>query len=188
MGIEQQQVFSHWNYFLSIEEDISKLSRWIEPSESNYECYSLEIARLLMTAAAEVDVVAKLVCKCINPNSRARGIESYQKEIVGEFPNIYQAEVLVPRFGLTLKPWTNWRDENTSPLWWKANNKVKHQRSEHFNQATLKNLFNAVAALLLLLILNYREEINQLSPKSTLFIPNSFCIRIGDDLLYMPQA
>lgn len=184
MGIEQQQVFSHWNYFLSIEEDIFKLSRWIEIAESNYECYSLEIARLLMTAAAEVDVVAKLVCKNINPKSKADGIQNYQKEIVAEYPNISTSEVLVPRFGLVLKPWTNWAEEKKSPLWWKANNNVKHHRSEHFNQATLKNLLNSVAALLILLTLYYGTEVSQLSPKSILFIPNSYAIPFGDNWMF----
>jgi type I restriction-modification system DNA methylase subunit len=188
LGIEQHKTFSHWNYFLSIEEDISKLSRWVELSEINYKCYSLEIARLLMTTAAEVDVIAKLICKGIDPQSRAKGIQSYQREIVAEFPAIYKAKVLVPRFGLTLKPWSNWEIENTSPLWWKANNNVKHQRSEFFHEATLKNLLNAVAALLLFLVLYYGEEIKDLAPKSALFVPNSFCVKIGGDWMYMHMS
>jgi hypothetical protein len=187
LGIEQQRVFTHWNYFLCIEEDISKLSRWIELSENNFECYSLELARLLMTTCAEVDVVAKLVCNNIDNDSKAAGILQYQKELVKAFPTIHRATVRVPRHGLELTPWTNWVNEKTPPLWWNANNKVKHQRSEHFHQATLKHLLNSVAALLLLLVLFYRNEISQLFPTSQLFIPQSFCVRIENQLIYMPN-
>ena len=188
MGIEQHRVFSHWNYFLSIEEDVSELARWIELSESNFECYSLELARLLMTTSAEVDVVAKLVCKNINPQSKADGIFKYQEELTSAFPNIHRAKVAVPRHGLELTPWSNWQKAKSPPLWWQANNKVKHHRSEHFHQATLKNLLNSVAALLLLLVLHYRTEIGQLHPMSKLFIPKSFCVLLGDHLAYMPNA
>lgn len=185
MGIEQQKVDPHWNYYLCIEEDILKLSRWIELSERNYECYSLEIARLLMATAAEVDVVAKLVCKKINPKSKATGIKSYQSEILKEFPNLWRAEVLIPRNGLKLHPWSNWEENDKSPLWWQANNNVKHQRSEFFDQATLKNLLNAVAALLLLLILYYQVDFNLVKPFPTLFIPNSLVVKIGENYMYM---
>jgi hypothetical protein len=188
LGIEQKPVTSHWNYFLCIEEDISKLSRWIEPSESNFDCYSLEIARLLMTTSAEVDVLARLICKKINHKSKAKGILQYQKELVSEFPNIYRAKVVVPRFGLELTPWHNWLTVETPPIWWQANNRVKHQRSEYFNQATLKNLLNSVAALLLLQILYYQSKINELHPKTQLFIPKSFCIAMGEHVRYSPTA
>lgn len=186
MGIEQKPVTSHWNYFLCIEEDISKLSRWIEPSESNFDCYSLEIARLLMTTSSEVDVVAKLVCKKINHKSKAKGILQYQKELVSKFPNVHKAKVAIPRFGLELTPWQNWQIEESPPIWWQATNKVKHERSEHFHQATLKNLLNAVAGLLLLLILYYEVDIeNLLKPQSCLLIPKSFCVLVGNRYMYM---
>ena len=189
MGIEQKPVTSHWNYFLCIEEDISKLSRWIEPSESNFDCYSIEIARLLMTTSAEVDVLAKLVCKKINHQSKAKGILQYQNELVSEFPNIYKAKVAVPRFGLELTPWLNWEKNTNPPIWWKANKNVKHHRSEHFSQATLKNLLNAVAGLLLLLVLYYQTDITDLiKPQTCLFIPKAFCVLFGTQYMYMHNA
>ena len=59
MGIEHQPVPPDWNYSFCLEEDIIALSRWIEFSAENERVYSIELARLLMTAGAEVDVVAK---------------------------------------------------------------------------------------------------------------------------------
>lgn len=188
MGIIQGNSFTHWNYFLTIEDDISHLSRWIEPTEANFDCYSLEVARLLMVTAAEVDVLAKLVCKKINPASIASSINLYQNEIQAQFPKIHNATVTIPKFGLKLTPWDSWKTVRTPPFWWQDYNKVKHHRSEHFQRATLKNLLNAVAALLLLEILYYQERITDLQQLSSLFIPNSFCVRIGHGLMFFPNA
>lgn len=188
VGIIQGNSFTHWNYFLTIEEDISHLSRWIEPTEANFECYSLEVARLLMVTAAEVDVLSKLVCRKINPASKATSINLYQNEIQAEFPQIHNATVSIPKFALTLKPWDSWSLVRTPPFWWQDYNKVKHHRSEHFHRATLKNLLNAVAALLLLEILYYQEQVSELTPLSKLFIPNSFCVRFEQGFMYFPNA
>jgi len=68
-----------------------------------------------------------------------------------------QEEVLVPRYNLTLRPWSNWtRDENPNPLWWRSYNNVKHQRHEHFKDANLKNVLNAVGGLLVAVFYFYR--------------------------------
>jgi hypothetical protein len=55
-----------------------KLSRYVEFHENNFNCLSIEIARILLASAAEVDVVSKLLCKTINPKSRADNIHRYR--------------------------------------------------------------------------------------------------------------
>jgi len=42
----------HWNYFFAIEDDLATLSRYVEFHEDNFTTYSIEIARILMTAVA----------------------------------------------------------------------------------------------------------------------------------------
>jgi len=184
MGLIQHKIPDHLNYFLCIEDDIALMSRWIDISEPNYECFSVELARLLMTASAEADVIARLVCKNIDPKSKASGIYSYQEILVKEFPRIVNARVTVPRFGIELKPWSNWEKEKTPPLWWQANNKVKHHRSEHFNRATLKNVLNAVAGLLILILLYYAPKRRSFTPGPRLFEPQTFGYKDGDGLVF----
>ena len=67
MGIKTAKIDPHWNYFLAIERDLEPLSRYVEFNPKNFDCYSIEIARLLLAAAAEVDIV----CKQIRPIYRA---------------------------------------------------------------------------------------------------------------------
>lgn len=174
MTIVHHEVHPHLNYFLCLEADIQGLSRWIEFSPENEDVYSIELARLLMTAAAEVDVIAKSLCKSITPARNASSINSYQSVLCEALPMLPFAVVEMPRYGMVFRPWSNWEENESPPDWWKGNNKVKHHRSEHFKQASLKNVLNASAALLVLLLLYYRSQNIHHFPFLNLFLPKTF--------------
>ena len=110
MGIKSQKIETHWNYLLAIENDLENLSRYIEFDKKNFECFSVEIARILLASSAEVDVVCKQLCRKLNSASSAKSINQYRNEIKGVYPNIHNFEILLPRYGLELKPWSNWKD------------------------------------------------------------------------------
>ena len=160
MGIQESIIPTHWNYFLSLEDDIDHLSRYIEFTEKNFECFSLELARVLLTASSEVDVVAKLYCKALDEKSKAQSIGKYKEGILLGNPDFPETVVKMPRFGLTFMPWSNWKTEEVSPYWWQSYNKVKHQRHTHFDRANLKNTLNSVAGLFALLIHFYRNQLD----------------------------
>jgi len=71
MGIHSEKIETHWNYLLSIENDLETVSRFVELHKDNFQCFSIEISRLLMAASAEVDVVCKQICKKLDPKSRS---------------------------------------------------------------------------------------------------------------------
>ena len=52
----------HWNYLIALERDLEVASRYVEFCQRNFDVYSIEFAHLLLAAASEVDVVAKLLC------------------------------------------------------------------------------------------------------------------------------
>lgn len=155
----------HWNYFLALEDDIARMTRYLEPAAANYSAYSLELARIFMAAAAEIDVIAKLFCKQIDPDNKAENITGYRQKIIPHCDKLPNAIVLVPKFGLTFTPWEQWQ-HNKNPSWWRAYTEVKHQRDQHFASANLENTLNAVAGLYLLLIFFFSSEAKngQLAP------------------------
>lgn len=157
MSIQQTATPMHWNYFLALEEDVVRLSRYLELTTDNFDCYSVELARILFAAASEVDVVAKQLCRKQDANSKADNMHSYRKEISPACPEIAIAQVHLPKFGLSLNPWEQWSQQR-NPLWWKAYNNVKHERHVHFSEASLKHSLNAVSGLLVVLLYFYREE------------------------------
>ncbi|MET1113421.1 MAG: hypothetical protein ABWY08_00510 [Comamonas sp.] len=159
MTIQRAATLGHWNYFLALEHDLDQLSRFVDFS-GNDDTYSLEIARLLLGASAEADVVLKQLCKRYVPASVASTIGAYHPEIVANCPNFLRYEVLIPRFGLAHRPWVNWAP-NQPPEWWSDHNKVKHQRDQYFTRATLKNCLNAVGGLFVAVLHLYETEAAQ---------------------------
>lgn len=157
MAINRASTLIHWNFFIALEEDLDRLARYVDLSGQNDETFSIEIARLFLSASAEVDVVLKQLAVKHNAASTAASINAYFPEITQHCPNFVGFTVLVPRFGLTLNPWSSWT-ANTPPIWWRDHNKVKHHRHNHFDRATVKNCLNAVAALFVSVIHLYAEE------------------------------
>jgi hypothetical protein len=147
----------HWNYLLTLDRDLVDLSRYIEFDERNLDCFSIEMARLLFAAASEADVVCKQLCREIDANSSANNIHRYRDEILARFPKLPAYTVKIARFGLTLRPWDEWGATTPQPIpiWWTHYNKVKHERSDNFEKASLKNVLNSVAGLFVLLLYYY---------------------------------
>ena len=162
----------HWNYFLAVESDLEILSRYVEFSTDNYKTYSLEMTRIILAAASECDVLAKLLCKKIDSSSKADSIIKYRTVIKKNVPNLPSFEVEIPRWGMKLTPWSNWNGRK-SPDWWTANNKIKHDRGNHFHESNLHNVLNSVAALFVLNLYFYPEEAEEgrLLPMPALFRP-----------------
>jgi hypothetical protein len=159
MGITKQDTLIHWNYFLTIEEDLQKLSRYVDFSSQNDKTFSIEIARILMASSAEIDVVLKQLCIAVDAKSTADNINQYHDLITTLLPSFKNFKVSVPTQGLELTPWSSWQN-GTPPEWWSANNKVKHQRHEHFDKATLKNCLNSIAGLYISVLHLYAPQAN----------------------------
>jgi hypothetical protein len=139
----------HWNYFLALEADLERASRYVEFVPANYSTYSIEFAHLLFAASSEVDVVMKGICEHLDPHAPRDKISDYQNFFARRDMEFHEKEICVPRYNLTLHPWENW-GSGRSPDWWTSYNKVKHHRSTHFEEATLAHALNAMAALLVM--------------------------------------
>jgi hypothetical protein len=137
----------HWNYFLAIEDALENLSRYIEFNSGNFGTYSIENAKILMTASQEADVLLKAICRLCSDKSDE--VNGYQVFMQTNYPKLFDAKVFIPRYSLEFIPFKGWTTA-AAPIWWTANNKVKHHRDTDFHRASLENTINAVAALLLL--------------------------------------
>jgi hypothetical protein len=145
----------HWNYFLAIQNDLEKTSRYIEFCSDNLETYSIELAHILLSASSEVDVIMKQLCDIVAPGGVFENINHYKATITAQISDLINEEVSIPRYGMTHKPWENWNGA-TNPDWWKSYNNVKHQRNDHYPEANLQNTVNAVGALLVTSVYYYK--------------------------------
>jgi hypothetical protein len=183
MGIQYKKTNIHWNYFLALENDFEKISRYIELTEANNKTFSIELSKIIMTATQEVDVIMKKICLIISPESQPKNINHYKQIVMRILPDFSSEIVQLPRFGMSSKPWNNWNNRDIHPSWWSANNKLKHYRTDHFDTANLKNAFNSLGGLLIAILYYYKLEIdvqnktptnwisltNMLKPQTTLF-------------------
>lgn len=172
MGILRKVSGGHWQYFLALEQDLKALSRYVDFSQGNMATYSLEMARILLAAASEADVLLKDICKRENPVRNARGIGGYFDVVTDTLPAICRFEVELPWWGLSFIPWEQW-SRNDPPGWWTSYNKVKHHRSTHFERANLQHTIESVGAVY---VLNVYHDIDaakegKLRPIPTIFRP-----------------
>ena len=182
----------HWNYVLALDSDLEKLSRFVEFTEANLGVYSIELAHILFAAASEVDVIAKLLCKLVEPTAPRTNMDQYRRVLAHALPDVSSTRVFVPRYGLEFSPWEAWASD-TNPAWWRSYNNVKHQRDAHFSEATLKNALNALGALLIVAIHFYSRTLavppaTELSLKKTTYAlrPESSLIRLSSNLYHEP--
>ncbi|MDY8136913.1 hypothetical protein [Aquimarina sp. 2201CG5-10] len=193
MGIHYSVTNTHWNYFLALEKDFELISRYVEFSERNNSTFSIELARLIMTSAQEVDVIMKKLCNLVSPNSPANNIGNYKTIIIDRIPEFREEEVKIPRFGMSSIPWLNWIENSDPPLWWTANNKIKHQRTDHFEKANLKNAFNSIGGLLVTTLYYYKKKYEQETGSETdwreitsSLIPRTSLIQLKDEYYHNP--
>lgn len=175
----------HWNFFIALEQDLETLSRYIEFTPSNYKTYSIELARLFLSASSEVDVVLKQLCLQIDGSTSINNMGDYREFVRTAVSEMVTEKVRIDRFGLEFCPWENWiKDEN--PNWWRSHNNVKHHRDEYFDEANLQNTLNAVGGLLISNVyyysrilsgdaedpLDFKDTNNRLAPQSSLLKMN----------------
>jgi hypothetical protein len=149
MAILLKKSDGYWNYFLALERDLETLSRYVDFTTDNMATYSLEMARILLAAGAEADVLLKAICRREDPQAKAKTVGRYFEVLSLARPEVMSFEVRLPRWGASLKPWEGWTLA-TAPAWWTSCNKIKHQRDGHFNQANLLRTIEAVSAVFVL--------------------------------------
>ena len=157
--------FPHWEYFLTLDDDLERLARYIEFTRDNFATYSVELVRVILAAGSEIDVVAKNLCRDLNPLGRFENIDHYREEMIGNYPLFPTLKVNLPRYGLTFEPWAAW-GKAVNPAWWRSHTDVKHHRDSHYRQANLENTLNAVSGLFALLLYYYQSDLykHQLLP------------------------
>jgi hypothetical protein len=57
------------------------------------------------------------------------------------------------------RPLSSW-DQNNPPLWWTANNKIKHHRDTEYKKASFKNAFNSLSGLYLITLYYYKNIVS----------------------------
>jgi hypothetical protein len=103
----------HWSFFEMIDEDLHSFSRYVDFSEANFPTYSVYLARLYVSICSEIDVVAKLLCKRIKPDTKAGNIQDYHLIIATHYYFLPKLKITILPIPLELMPWEIWQDEES---------------------------------------------------------------------------
>ena len=172
----------YWLYYLALENDFIKTIRFVSIDSENYNAFSNEYVRQLLSIGSEIDVVLKGYCSIIDSLQEPDNIRKYaavllnnnnSKNIINKTPKIKRMANMI------YQPWKDWyitACEYVSPNWWTCYNNVKHNRITSFKEGNLENVINALSGLYLLEMFyckeicdNSNEELTVPLPKSELF-------------------
>lgn len=163
--------------FLLILKDLQELFDYIEPADTNLDCYSYRIHALLLRACVEVEANCKAIMleNGYSPGLKKDGtmkdmtMEDYNKIEVTHRLSSYQ--VKLPNWSgmhsirTPFLAWAN-KDKKQNRLpWYTAYNTTKHDRHSQFEKATFEHLLDACCGLLV--ILSAQFETNDFSPAPT---------------------
>lgn len=164
---------THWEYYFTLEDDLAIAGRYVEICEENFTTHSIHFVRLLLAAGSEIDVIAKSLCRQINPAGKANNIDQYRDTIVPAFPAIPQVWMEVRSTRIQVQPWNEWANSQpANPSWWRTYNNVKHERNNYFRAANLHNAISAIAALYCL-IRHLKEDAGLPKPNRLITIGRS---------------
>ena len=89
----------HWQYFVALCHDLERIGRFVEFEADNFSTHSTEFALLYLAAGSEIDAVAKMLCKTINPVTKLKNVNDYRGIILTKYPDFPTVEVVLPRHG-----------------------------------------------------------------------------------------
>lgn len=151
--MDKDKLLNIWNYFLSIEKDMSDTSQYIEPLGQE-ETFSFAFYKIIVLACMETENIFKIISKNISGVERGN-ISEYKEDILKKYPKIVESEVYVERLGQLIKPFELWSERRL--FWWDSYSQLKHNRKKDFNMATYKNAVYSLAGLYILIL--YSEKI-----------------------------
>ncbi len=151
--------------YLLIEEELKSLFVSVEPASESLATYSFRIHGLLMRVCIEIEANMRAILSDNGYKPRedrfgrpVLNMMVYRKIEYSHHLSSYEVGLPLWRGGdRIMKPFQSWRESNSLD-WYQAYNESKHDRQDAFTKANIKNLLNAVGALLILITAQFGTE------------------------------
>ena len=163
----EEMINNYWKYYLILEENFEKATRYVELTPDNYKTYSIEFVGQIQSICSEIDVVMKELCEYDKepndkePNDRKpndrKNMNDYINPILSNYSEI--KNMVVQSGNILHKPFDNWDESKPAQSlpWWDAYNSIKHGRVINMKEANLENVLKSLMALYLLEMLLYKK-------------------------------
>lgn len=138
--------------FQILQKDLLELFDYVEPADTNRDCYSYRIHELHTRACIEVEANCKAI---LSENNYARqgnwDMSDYRK--LDQTHHLSSFHVRLPIWKGTENlrtPFAAWK-AGDALAWYQAYNSVKHSRHENFDRSNFGNMLDAMCALVAIL-------------------------------------
>lgn len=171
----------HWNYFLTLEDDVNTLTRYIDFNSKNFETFSAEITKIYLASSSEFDVVTKKFCLQFN-ESGDYGKLGQRYDCLKKHMHLMKEKVFLYKYDLEFEPLSTWTNSEV-PFWWTKYNGVKHNRDVHYLEGNLGNCLNSMAGLFLACLEYYSHDYRILEDGQEMetFDPKEYLSRVLPD-------
>lgn len=138
--------------FDGLHEDLLRVLRYVEPADENLRTFSHEIWSLYVRTCMELEALFKQVAT----------VRNHASILQKNNPTIRDYRLLEADLGLErrqvgmhfwrpqpkyIEPFASWSSSDPAVAWYSSYNKVKHDREQHFDLATLENMVAAFCGL-----------------------------------------
>ena len=146
----------YWKQYRLLERDLIQTDDYVSIEKDNYNTFSSQYTKLLLTTCSEMDSIAEILCG-MHENKIPFGIKNKLDLLIEEYPNLkkYRVNTKYPYDIKNIAPMVKFDDSVSD--WWQAYNDIKHRRMEtneagryNYTKANLKNVLYAMAALYIL--------------------------------------
>ena len=130
----------------TVENRILQTFQFVTPTQENRDSYSHTFSSILRDSGSAFDSIMRKLIEKTGKKSK------YQDNIIGHLDFLKDIETNLEKCSLhlrynlkTILPFE--KDLNSSPLWWRAYNAVKHDDVQRHTDGNLENALKSVAAL-----------------------------------------
>ena len=155
MHIRFNKPIHHWNYFLSIEEELMKTAKFVEFDLDNKKTFSIEYTKIILEACSEVDVLLNQIGKIFGQDKKRPNFKDHFKIIDTNVKTLITENLCIEQYGIDIQPYEEWTIDNELD-WHRVYNNLKHNRGEHYKKGNLENTLLSVGALFTTVIHYYR--------------------------------
>jgi hypothetical protein len=138
---------------------LERVCETVHPEEPNLEAYGYDIRNLLILACTEVESHWSAVLKA-NGSSRARWT-TRDYVCLKDAMKLNEFAISFPDYPWIkpVAPFKNWHEENATRTlpWYDAYNAAKHDRESKLKRASLRFVFDAVAACAIMIVAQFGE-------------------------------
>lgn len=136
---------------------LDEILTFIEPSRTGLAAYGHKSRELLILACTEVENGLTQYLRLAGLAPKGQGFTTNDYVRLLEPLYLAEFEIEFKPLALLMRPFASWSaSQSTQSLaWYHAYNKTKHDRENHFEQATLENCLLAIAAAITLFCVRY---------------------------------